>query len=432
MNGNILLFIINIPIIQEVVRKYLIYSEMVFLAADIFVILVFIILSLNGRIRLKIVPITYWFLAAMFLAWTIVIQILKGRHLGIYGVGLRATFMPLVYMLVSAQYISTVKNAPDRIFMCVNIWILVAGVMAFLQISLGKYHPINAVWGQLAVGVGDYSTGEKGILIEGLFRPTSIFTHTGKFGQTLFTLVLFKWCYLVFCGKKKSFIYYALILFDLAAIFASGQRGAVIFLVVAVVIMFVVYSRQKGANISRFIGVVCIMVIGLSIFSIIKPGITEAIFDRFYSAVAAVPIRLQGNFVLPIKTMISEYLVMGEGFGFFTFGAQLFGGTLVYRYITMEGLGESSLIRLCGEVGVVPSLMLIMAYMTIVFTAYRKYKFNQLTPIGAICIFYVIWIVCLMLWSNTADIFANSVVTTLGYALSGAVFSHVWKSCIKK
>lgn len=27
---------------------------------------------------------------------------------------------------------------------------------------------------------------------------------------------------------------------------------------------------------------------------------------------------------------------------------------------------------------------------------------------------------CLMLWSNTADVFANSIVTTLGFALGGA------------
>jgi hypothetical protein len=119
--------------------------------------------------------------------------------------------------------------------------------------------------------------------------------------------------------------------------------------------------------------------------------------------------------------MLEDYLFSGEGLGSFTFGSRLFGGTQVFETIKMQGLGESSLIRLCGEVGVVATLVIVMAYLSLVASGFKIFKTLRGTSIASGSLFFSIWVICLMLWSNTADVFANSVVMSLGFALSGAI-----------
>lgn len=86
----------------------------------------------------------------------------------------------------------------------------------------------------------------------------------------------------------------------------------------------------------------------------------------------------------------------------------------------MEGLGESSLIRLCGEVGLLVAMTMVLAYLTIVARAWSLFRAEFGTPRACGALFFCMWVVCLMLWSNTADVFANSIVTTLGFGLGGA------------
>lgn len=67
------------------------------------------------------------------------------------------------------------------------------GVVAVLQLILGPTHPINRIHEGLGAdhlhGIGSYTVGNVGI--EWLFRPTSIFLHTGKFGQIAFILATY-------------------------------------------------------------------------------------------------------------------------------------------------------------------------------------------------------------------------------------------------
>lgn len=427
------LIILNLPILQEVIRKYFIPNDLVFLSADAITILSGLILMSRGRLNNEQIPRMFWVLSFVVILWTLFIHLMKGRHLGIYGIGLRTLFLPIFYLLISCYYVHNDRRAAEKIFYSVNFWIIIIGLMAFVQLSLGKSHPINAVWGQSGLGVGDFATHEKGVLIPGLFRPTSIFMHTGKFGQVAFTLILFKWCYLAFCGKSYNKIFYLLILFDMAVIFSSGQRAAVVFLLLSVLLMFYFFINKPNVRISKFIHAIAIAVFGSVFLMIIAPDVALAIFERFYSAVESAPLRLKINFLLPMGTILDNYLLYGEGLGFFTFGSHIFGGTLAYKYVDMAGLGESSLIRLCSEVGVICALIVIVAYFSLVAKSLRKYRLNKNSEIGAISLFFFIWILCLVLWCNTADVFANSVNTTLGYALSGAflVKSRVWKKYSK-
>lgn len=416
-----LLFLLNLPLLQEVTRKYFIYSDLVFVGADILVLGAAIAIGFQGNLNLRSLPTAFLLLSAVFIVLTSVNHMASGNYIGIYGVGLRATFLPIVYMLVSARYVSAVESGYDRIFVCVNVWILIIGVMALLQVILGKDHPINAVWGTTALGIGDFATREKGLLIPGMFRPTSVFTHTGKFGQVIYTLVLFKWSHILLSQGKRSYLPYLLLPFDLAVIFTSGQRAALMFLVIGMFMFAVMYIRQNGVSLKKLLVPPLIILVGLTGAWVARPVMATAIYDRFASVISAIPVRLEGNFWLPIKTMLEDYLFSGEGLGSFTFGSRLFGGTQVFETIKMQGLGESSLIRLCGEVGVVATLVIVMAYLSLVASGFKIFKTLRGTSIASGSLFFSIWVICLMLWSNTADVFANSVVMGLGFALSGAI-----------
>ncbi|HBH82053.1 MAG TPA: hypothetical protein DDY39_19665 [Nitrospira sp.] len=422
-----LLFVLNVPLLQETVRKYLIHSDLVFLGGDVLVLMTLIAIGLQGRLKVKNVPMAFFVLSGVFLSVTAVNHAMSGNHIGVYGVGLRATFLPLVYMLVSARYLSVVENGYERIFSCVNIWIVIIGIMAITQIALGKDHPINAVWGTSALGVGDFATTDKGVLIPGMFRPTSIFTHTGKFGQVIFTLVLFKWCYLLFSGVRRSAGPYALMLFDLTVILISGQRAALLFLVLSISIV-VVCTRQHGAGVWKVLVLSLVIISGLSGAWVAKPDMAIAVYERFASVLTAIPIRLEGNLWLPIQTVMEDHLISGEGLGYFTFGARSFGGTLVYEGIKLEGLGESSLIRLSGEVGLLIAMTIILAYLTVVTRAWYFYRNHNGSPAASGALFFGMWMICLMFWSNTADVFANSIVTTLGFGLGGATLCSLQRT----
>ena len=419
MNYSWLLILLNVPLLQEVTRKYFIYSDLVFLGADMLVVGTVTALGLQGKLNFKNLPPAFLLLSTLFIVLTAVNHVASGHHIGIYGVGLRATFLPVLYMLISARYVSVVDDGYERIFQCVNAWILIIGTMAVLQLLLGKSHPINSVWGTTALGIGDFTTSDRGVLIPGMFRPTSIFTHTGKFGQAIFTLVLFKWCYLMFADVRRSAWPYGLMLFDLAVILVSGQRAALLFLVLSIGVV-VLYLNQHGLGLRKVLIPCLLITVGLCAAWVTNPGITTAVNDRFASVITAIPIRLEGNLWLPIQTILDEYLVSGEGLGYFTFGSRSFGGILVYKGIKLEGLGESSLIRLSGEVGLLVAMTIIMAYLMVVARSWRFYREHSGSPAASGALFFGIWMVCLMLWSNTADVFANSIVTTLGFGLGGA------------
>ena len=415
-----LLFILNLPLLQEVTRKYLVHSDLVFFGADLLVLGTAVMIGLQGKLNLEAVPFLFWMLSALFVVLTALTHVLNGNHIGLYGIGLHATFLPLVYLLISARYVSAGETNSERLLLCVTSWILIIGTVALLQIVLGKNHPINSVWGTSAMGIGDFATREKAVLIPGMFRPASIFTHTGKFGQVIFTLVLFRWCHLLFSQGKRSTLSYALMLFDLVVIFVSGQRAALMFLVLAMLIVALVYMRQHGAKVRNLLLPVAIIPAGLLGAWIARPTLATAVYERFASVINAVPTRLEGNLWLPIKTMLDSYLFTGEGLGYFTFGSRIFGGVQVFDAIKMQGLGESSLIRLSGEVGLTTATMIVVACLAIVTRGFRVCGMYVGSSIGSGAVYFSVWMLCLMLWSNTADVFANSIVTTIGSALGGA------------
>jgi len=417
------LLILNAPLLAEVIRKYLIRDDMVFLAADVLAIVSLLAVIGLGKISFSQIPTIFYLLSGVFISWTLVLHLFSGVPVGIYGVGFRANYMPLVYMLVSASFVKTAPDATRLFYRSAFIWIIIVSTIAVLQVALGRDHPINKVWDEQGLGIGDYTVEGQKVTVSGLFRPTSVFMHTGKFGQTVFMLVLFKWAYLIFSGEKFSRLSYLFIVFDIAALVISGQRGAFLFMAFSLAVLFTLSAKGKR---KKGIGATPLLLVGIILASILALALPEygnAFVDRFYYAIIDIPSRIDGNFTKPMQSVLNDYLASGRGFGYYTFGSRLFGGKIVYHddKITLLGFGESSLIRLCLEVGFLAALVNIAAFTTLYYRAIKVFKSYRQSPSGAIALFYILWITSLAMWSNTADVFADTVPMFFGYAISGAL-----------
>lgn len=417
------LLVLNAPLLAEVTRKYLIRDDMVFLAADVLAIISLLAVVALGKISFSRIPATFYLLSSVFMVWTLILHLFSGVPIGIYGVGFRANYMPLVYMLVSAYFVKNIPNGTRLLYRSVFFWIVVVSTMAVLQVALGRDHPINKVWGEQGVGIGDYTMEGQKVIVQGLFRPTSVFMHTGKFGQTVFMLVLFKWSYIIFSGKKFSRLSYAFIVFDIAALAISGQRGAFLFMAFSVVVLLLL-GAKSGRKVA--LGTASLVMMGaalVTLLCLVFPEYGNAFVERFYYAILDIPSRIDGNFTKPIQSVLNDYLASGRGFGYYTFGSRLFGGKIVYHddQIKLFGFGESSLIRLCLEVGLLATLVNIAAFATLYHRAIKVFKKYRQCPSGATAIFYMLWIASLGMWSNTADVFADTVPMFFGYAMSGAL-----------
>jgi len=420
-----LLLILNAPLLAEVIRKYLIRDDMVFLAADIFALLTFTGLLITNKAYLSRIPKIFFLLLSLFLPYTAILHIFSGNPLGIYGVGLRIMIMPIIYLLISAHFYKSQRNAPKLVYGYVTFWIIIICAMALTQIALGADHPINSVWGQQRLGMGDY-VGEGGnVLMEGLFRPTSIFMHTGKFGQTIFALVVFRWTYLALSKSNFHPISYALIVVDFAAIFASGQRSAFVFLLACVFALMLLRSRNSRKALKGALPIVAIASLLIAMIIFMLPVYGNIFYQRFVSAIIEIPARLEGNLFLPLQSILSDFLFTGRGFGYYTFGSRMFGGKIVYfdSSLHIAGLGESSFIRICLEVGFFAAMLYIVAFFSLLAPAWKAFKQlrGSSNTLAAPAAFFVLWIGSLIIWCNTADVFSNSVSIFYGYALSGSI-----------
>jgi hypothetical protein len=413
--------VLNLPLLSEVTRKYWLQYDEVFLVADLIAACTFLTLMVWGKIRPHL-PVMFYALSLLFLFWVFIQQAVSGGKAVFFLVGVRAAFFPLVYLFVSAYYISRFDDAVRLLFYVATGWVLVAGAVGIMQILLGPNNPINAVWGKLGLGVGDYTGMKHGPTMKGLFRPTSIFTHTGQFGQVAFLLILFRWTVLAFAGLKFRPWAYVLILADLITISVSGQRAAFLFLSTSVLVMACFLARAGRAAFLKWLFVVAAFGAIVTTFVVFQPTYGGVILSRFESVIQEIPSRLHANLVDSTEFIFQHYLFLGKGLGYFTLGAQRFGGKLVYEDV---GVGESSINRICCEVGVLGAMILGAMWVLILVRAVATFRARTGSGAGTSSLFYFLWLISMYSWCNTADVFANTVSTFAASALGGALLLPV-------
>ena len=425
-----ILFIINLPLLAEVIRKYVHQRDTIFFGMATILLLSVLALLFIPKIRiLKSLPLGIWITILAFYSWAFANEVVASHSLLVFFIGLGTVFLPVAYMLVSNIYFQQGEDAIYRVFLCVNCWLALILAVALLQIYLGRDHPFTT-YGLGSTGIGDYSVG--GRILEGLFRPTSIFTHTGKFGQAVFCLVFFKWCYLVLTKKPTTWFWKISIGLDVLTVVVSGQRAAFLFLCISMGLLLLYRASRKGGRAIALLfayslmGIVAIAMISLQT-SLMSGSALDLVFDRLLSSFYDTPDRLMGNFILPFSTVADRYLIFGEGLGRFTLGAANYGGVLVYETVNMPGFGENSWIRMIAEVGVIGTTLYLMILFQLLRLALRSVFSRPRQENEVVALFFALWLGSIMLWANTHDVFGNMIVTSLAFALGGGLL-HMKKN----
>lgn len=423
LSNVLLLFVLNLPLLGELIRRYLLFSDMVFIVVDSVAIITLFIIFLRGTKFIDL-PNFFWILFYLFLMWGMVSTLFTHFDPVLAGIGARSYLMPFIFMGVSAAYFSTNINAKNILYNTATIWVLIILVVAVMQLILGKQHPINIMPGShdLESAIGDYTVSGKDLGLSYMFRPTSIFMHTGKFGQVLFTLVLYRWTTII-KRNEFNFITCFLMVLDLIAVIVSGQRSAFVFLLISS--MLILFSVNKiNIQLTKKSSVLfsAVIIIISTIVFVVPSDLGMLIFERLGSGFTLIPDRLDTNLFSGIGNLFSTYPVIGEGLGFFTLGSARFGGAVLYDFI--PNASENAWFRIIAEVGVVGLFLFILLFSCIALYAYRTIKLH--TENTGLFTFY--WLLSIGCWSFTHDIFSNVLLTVIGFSFSGEIFSYREKS----
>jgi hypothetical protein len=417
-----LLLVLNTPLIAEVVRKYLLHSQVVFFLEEALVLIVGAFVLIKGTGFPRRLPFAFWVSSWLYLAWGLIGEMRSNNPLLIYSIGLGTAVLPLFHLVVSVAYCRDNPSlAIKRYFWCISFWLVAIGIVAIAQIFSGQDGWFSQ-YGLGEIGNGDYTVDGRGVA--GLFRPTSIFMHTGKFGQTIFAFVLFKFCVIFYRRSRPPLVVIMLAIWDIGIIIISGQRSAFLFLTFALATLALLASgRARFKLLSALILGAAISAVVAFALGALKPEVVGIVRDRYLSAFTDIPSRINGNIIIPIGAILDKYPFFGEGVGFYSIGAVRYGAKVIYEYLG-EGGAESSWIRTIGEVGFIGFIFYFSSIVNVVLTGLKAMLRSRSSDYKAVGSFLFLWLLSCMLWANTHDVFGNLISMCVGFGLAGCAVTE--------
>lgn len=407
----LLAILISLPLLNEIVRKYVWYSDLVFVVVAV-VVSCGVIWTFGKGMTLHRRMATIYLLGILYLAVGGVATLSRPEAtIGAYFVGFHALVVPFLYF-VASHYLA--NRTPDPVWLAVKVvtfWSAVILAVALAQLVLGAGHKINRLPGDLGFGVYTYAGGESA---PGVFRPASIFLHTGKLGQIALTVVVFKLAVLVQRSKLPRW-FLASVLIDIAVLVVSGQRAAwMLFLLVTLVAVSTQPIRKKAR-----IASLAAIVVG-SILMVSEAGgarVISAVGGRVAFTLGTAADRLYSTLFIPWEAVMDVAGFLGGGFGMFTVGSGAFGGQPLYLAVT-EGQPEGTWHRVLGETGF-PGLALFIAifvgFTVLIYRSYRSTSTQQ-RP-AALCLLW--WLGAMAAWGTIHDVLGNSTAVGLAFVLGG-------------
>ena len=367
--------ITNVMLTIETIRRYTGASPLFLFIFDILVVLNFFRISIRLTYVLVLLALSIFGLfSAIDTHWNPIVTYL--------GVRLPAIFIMLTLI---AKYTQKRANIIVSQNYLLNRNILLAvHLLAILQIYFGPSHFIS----QLPKNIDSFADGQGHIdnmylSIIDFFRSTSIFLHTGKYGQfsALFSVVL------LIQLSRNNFIFQslAIVVLNLVPLQKSG--------IIVVCLSFIILNFKKIFSNTGNIVVITILAIGLSP---VLYAVIENILEQ-------IPIRIQWNILNPVN--LYERAV---GIGTYAPGA-----TLIAEMGTMSDFtlpGEGSHIRAFYEGGLSGFFVNILIFFIFpIFLVSKKRVLRNEKYNALLCITLV------NVWSLTHDIFGNY-LTVLLYA----------------
>lgn len=382
------------PLAAEALRRFIFYSNIIYVGADLFTFLITARLIYKTRYRIDQI-LLFLILAYLFIGFIGLI---------VYGnspIFVYLGFRPILYFLCwyyVGQIIVSLDNDFDLHIS--NLYFFAAcavTLVAVIQIYLGREHPINQLPDEVyseGAGIGDYS--DQGRIIEWLFRPTSFFMHTGRFGQFIFFAALFS----VFYGvRRSSKILIVIFLISVTGILVSGQRSALVFFSGALTVWVLAYRSSWLV----YIVVIAIFLIGL--LFLIPEDVISVVLGRGGSGFTSAWDRIREE-TGALSGTLNQYFLIGRGIGYFSFGSRSFGGEVFYEHVEKYGGGENAWLRIIGEVGVPGLLVVLLIGLYLIVPVMRRMRSSNKADVH---IQYIAFsaVVSGCLWSFTHDFFGN-------------------------
>jgi hypothetical protein len=433
VNRVVMLTVIFSPIWADTVRRFFWYSDVMFLIVGVLGVGTSTWLLCTRREQFRLGPTPAISLLLLGL-WAVATFLLTHQNVKIFAVWILATYLPFLFLIVSAHFWSSDPDAGKWLYYSCTVWVVIMAVVGFLEVWLGINHPINHLPQEVDIGsteirhgIGDYTvangSGDSSYSgVEGIFRPTSIFLSNGKFGQALFVLVLFRWIYLYRESRKVSLSVLASVVFDILALLISGQRAALVLLsVFGALAIAVGVAKGNRRSINILTGVVVLACLGLAALIVINPSLGGLVTDRYVSGFTDVSERIMDNLIVPSATIVGLYGVVGAGPGFFSIGSSKFGGTMMWQVLATNGNAEGVWMRVIAELGVLGLLMYAGYHAGLVYQASRRLRTGPKQTHTA-SLFAVAWLIGVALWGITHDTFANAFGMSLGFGFCGGAF----------
>jgi len=407
-------FIVTLVIhfIAEAIRRFYYYSNGFYLAADLLVITMSLCILIMYGYRRPALGTLLIFLTIYFW-WGLLSLVVSGNDLRLIAIGARPLIVALAAFIVAESFFRLQRDSFRIILKWLGIALLAILLVALVQLQAGVGAPINRlpVEGAGYHGMGHYSAG--GIVVDWVFRPTSIFMHTGRLGQISYYFSL------IFClsailmetpSARLRFLAFASVLL----VVISGQRAAGVFLVASILIALIMFATKR-TTFRLLIGVLAVVVLSL----VFSEGVRELILARFSSGFIQAFDRA-GAMTRYWYVSFARYPLFGEGVGFFSFGGNIFGGSIYYEYMrAFGGGGENSWLRIQGESGI-PGLLIFFSLIFYVFScSFKRVLYSRASDrwIHLSCASYAAGS---MAWAFTHDVYSNYLYIVGIFLLFGA------------
>jgi hypothetical protein len=412
------LFVLSIPLIAEVARKYVYYSDWWFAAGDCIVAIFALWAIVHARVKPAWSPIFLFPLLIFTIYVTVGDFVLQNAPI-IFAIGLRTTLMPFIYLAAGA-YAMSGGGEPSlyRIEKQAKLWIIVLAGFACLQLALGRASPINDLPTEsIGRGMGDYTNA--GVSVLGMFRPTSVFMHTGKYAQVLSLLILAHWALILKSLRTKTSSVNLLFgVAEIVGLVVSGSRAALLSVTLGLLGYMILWPRQSVRRISKkLVPVLLLAVVAAMLF--VPNNVLDLVGGRFASTVSDAPKRFETNLVEPWEAVVSVGGPVGAGLGYYVSSSARYGGQALYQ--TVGSNAEDAWLRICAETGVAGLLLFCVVLATLAGRAYFRAKKGGY--MAALSGFAFCWLITVAVWNITHDYLGDPTATCIGFFLTGAIFA---------
>jgi hypothetical protein len=401
------------PILAEVVRKYVVWSNSVFTVHYALIVVFLSLFLLKDTVQLRLVPQNLFTAACLVVAWVCLQAPLTGVSPLALLIGISTYVIPVVALYLSVIAFATTARLAVYSFSMATAILIVSYGLGILQIASGPDTAFNYMPPGVENEIAGYAiAADSGLEIGFMVRPASIYMHTGKFGSIVAVLSLFRLFYMYSANYSLARIIAQVLAVDLPAIVVSGQRAAALVYLAALFVVLV--KRGDVVSWILLLGGIVVLFVGSAAGLVPSSALPfgGVAVDRIASGLDEIPWRLQANVLRPATGVLERYLVIGEGPGMFSSGLRNFAEPdHVLEHVFL--VTENGWLRMAAELGVIGMLLYGLMLWSLFAAGIRLSGrfFNYLT----------VFCLALALWSNTHDLFNNYVMMWQGFLLAGIV-----------